>query len=135
MIVRALDGNNDWTFGQSKGNYLTYNSAIAQCIQTRVSSFVGNCYFDMGTGVDWLNYLGGSKSELACQLAVSAVILNSFGVIGVNQLLVTLDENRNISLTYNATTIYQGSVTSSLIILTDQAGNILTDQNGNRLLG
>ena len=83
MIVRALDGNNDWTFGQSKANYIGKNPAIAQCIQTRISCFIGNCYFDMGAGVDWLNFLAGSKNQLALELAVSAVILNSYGVIGV----------------------------------------------------
>jgi len=135
MIVRALDSNDDWTFGQSKANYLNYNPAIAQCIQTRVSSFIGNCYFDMAAGVDWFNFLAGSKSQLALELAVSAVILNTYGVIGVNQISVLLDRNRNISIVYNVTTIFPGSVSSSLLILTDELGNILTDENGNPLLG
>lgn len=135
MIIRALDGQNDWTFGASKSNYLTRNQAIALNIQTNISCFLGNCFFDMGRGIDWFNFLAGSKNQLALELAVSAVILNSYGVIGVNQLSVTLDSSRNIVIVYNALTIFRDPVQSNFIILTDQNGNILTDQSGNTLLG
>jgi hypothetical protein len=136
MIVRALDLSNDWTFGQSKANYLSYNPAIAQCIQTRVSSFLGNCFFDMGAGIDWFTFLGGSKNQLALELAISAVILNSYGVTGVLQLSASYDSRtRNINIAYDVTTIFTGTLSSSFVILTDEDGNILTDENGNSLLG
>lgn len=52
MIVRALDINGDWTFGQGKGNYLTNQAAIAQNVQTRLLSFLGDCFFDPTAGIN-----------------------------------------------------------------------------------
>jgi len=135
-IVRALDVGGDWTFGLSKGNYISGNPMVAQNCQTAVSSFIGNCFFDMGAGIDWFSYLAGSKSQLALELSISAVLLNQYGVIGVNQVTVILDTiTRNINIIYNVTTIFTGNVQSNFIILTDQNGNPLTDQYGNILLG
>lgn len=136
MIIRALDGAGDWTFGASRSNYLSANPAIATNIQTNISCFIGNCFFDMNRGIDWFSYLAGSKNQLALELSISAVILNSYGVIGVDQISVSLDNNsRNITVAYNAQTIFTGVVQSNFIILTDQSGNILTDQYGNVLIG
>jgi hypothetical protein len=134
-LVRALDGNGDWTFGLSLNNYISGNPMVAQDCQTRVSSFIGNCFFDMGAGIDWFSYLAGSKNQLALELAISAVLLNTYGVIGVNQISVTLDTTRNINIAYNVTTIFTGSIQSNFIVLTDENGNPLTDENGNILLG
>lgn len=39
MITRALDKNNDWTFGNSQQNYLTGKDAIAQNIKTRLREY------------------------------------------------------------------------------------------------
>src|SRR5580704_8811226 len=91
MIVRALDSNGDWEFGASLNNYLVNNSAVTQNIKTRVSSFLGDCFFDLGAGIDWFTYLAGSKSQLAVQLSVSSVILNTMDVTGILQLSVNLN--------------------------------------------
>jgi hypothetical protein len=111
MIVRALDSNGDWTFGQGVNNYKSGNLAVAQAIQTRVSSFLGDCFFDLGAGIDWFNLLGG-KNELALSLAISAVILNTTDadgnqlVTGIQQLSVDLSSNRAFSVIYQVVTVY-----------------------------
>lgn len=115
MKVRGLDAVGDWTFGSSLSNYKTGNDAIGQNIQTRVSSFLGNCFFDLGAGIDWFSFLSGSKSTLALQLAIQAVIINTnkFGaaVTGILQLSLDLNvENRlfsgstKVQTTYSTTT-------------------------------
>lgn len=105
MIVRALDENNDWTFGQSKNNYLRNNFAVAQSIQTRCSSFTGNCFFDTSAGINWLVYLSG-KSEIAMNLALSATILNTPNVVGILQLSVNLTPSRSFQIQYQVQTSY-----------------------------
>lgn len=104
--VRALDANGDWTFGQGRNNYLTGNLAIGQNIRTRCLSFLGDCFFDQGAGIDWFSYLGG-KDQLGLNLAISAAILNTTGVLGLNQVSINLNApTRVLSVSYQVTTIY-----------------------------
>lgn len=108
MIVRALDSTSDWTFGAGINNYKQGNLAVAQDIQTRLSSFVGNCFFDMGAGINWLSFLGG-KDELGLSLALSATILNTLNVVGILQLGFSLSSNRIFSISYQVQTSYSVS--------------------------
>ena len=106
MIVRALDADHDWTFGSGLANYYQANSAIVQNINTRLNSFLGNCFFDLNSGIDWFNLLG-SKNEASLQLYISTQILKSEGVTGINQLLVDLDHStRGLTVQYEVQTIY-----------------------------
>lgn len=106
MIVRALDSNGDWTFGKGQNDYKSANNAVAQNIQTRLLSFLGDCFFDVTAGIDWFNLLGG-KDQLALNLAVSATILNTENVTGILQLFLTFTpRTRSISIQYQVQTIY-----------------------------
>lgn len=105
MSVRALDANGDWTFGAGLNDYKQGNQAVIQDIQTRLSSFVGNCYFDMGAGINWFDFLS-SKNELGLRLALSAVILNTPNVVGILQLGFSLNSSRNFSISYKVQTTY-----------------------------
>lgn len=132
MRVRALNGYGDWTFGSSQGNYLTYNAAIGQNITTRLNTILGECFFNVNIGLPWFDYLA-SKNQLAINLAVSATILGTQGVQALNQLSVTLDESRNLTIIYSVLTIYPGIFNGQFQALLSQYGNILTDQYGNPL--
>jgi hypothetical protein len=106
MIIRALDSNGDWTFGKGQNNYLSGNAAVAQNIQTRLACFLGDCFFDTGAGIDWFNLLG-NKDQIALNLAVAAVILNSPNVTGIQQLALQLnDVTRAIVIQYQVQTTY-----------------------------
>ena len=105
-MIRALDSNNDWTFGSGINNYASGNAEVALNIQTRLSSFLGDCFFDTGAGIDWFNLLG-SKSQLQLQLAVAAVILNTPNVTGGLQLSVVYNaQTRNVTIRYQVQTTY-----------------------------
>jgi hypothetical protein len=115
--VRALDSNHDWLFGSGKSDYLINNMAVAQNINTRLNSFVGNCFFDLTAGINWFNLLGTSKGkagQTALNLAISTVILNTPQVTGLRQLSSSLDVNRNFSVFYQAQTVYS-LVTSNFV--------------------
>lgn len=104
-LVRALDSNGDWIFGIGKSAYKSGNAAVAQNIQTRLSSFLGDCFFDATAGIDWFNLLGG-KDQVSLNLAINAVILNTENVTGILQTSISLNANRFLSISYSVQTTY-----------------------------
>jgi len=105
MIVGALDKQNDWIFGKSLNDYLSGQAAVIQNIKTRLLCFLGDCFFDITAGVDWFTFLGGSKNQIALRANISAVILNTTFVTGINQLSISLT-NRSFSITYQSQTVF-----------------------------
>ncbi len=105
MRVRALTPTGDWSFGKGANDYKRDQSAIAQNLQTRILSFLGDCFFDLNAGIDWFNLLGG-KDQLQLNLAISTVMLNTEGVTGILQVLALVDESRNFTVQYQVQTIY-----------------------------
>lgn len=106
MKVRALDVFGDWTYGKGLNDYLTQNSAVAQDIQTRLLSFLNDCFFDLGAGIDWFNFLS-SKDQVGLNLAVSAVIINTANVTGILQLSINLNhQTRQIVIRYKVQTTF-----------------------------
>jgi hypothetical protein len=106
-IVRALDSNGDWLFGKSLSDYIANQSAVAQTIKTNVSSFLGDCFFDLGSGINWFVFLAGSKNQLALQLAIASTILNTTNVTGLLQLSATLNPlTRGFNIAYQVNTTY-----------------------------
>lgn len=135
MRVRALDTDGDWEYGKGQNDYKTQNKAIAQNIQTRLSSFFGDCFFDTSAGVDWYNLLGG-KSQVAIQLAVTAVILNTPNVMSILTMSVNYDSiTRNIALFYKVQSVF-GTITQTTqipttFLLTENNNPLLTEDGDN----
>lgn len=111
MKVRALDFNNDWTFGKGRNNYIVDNQALRQNIQTRLSSFLADCFFALDEGIDWFG-LNGSKREQELRLQISATILNTEGVISLKELRFTRGAQRVATFNYSVETIY-GPITDT----------------------
>lgn len=117
MRVRALTPTGDWTFGAGTENYLTRNAAVRQNIQTRLSLWLGECFFNLNAGIDWANLLG-SKTPEALQLAIATTILNTTDVVGIKMLSVTLNAQRQFSISFKVqtsfSTVIDGTYTYSL---------------------
>lgn len=105
MRVRALTPLGEWTFGNSKGNYKVDAAALSQLIRTRLLSFIGDCFFAITEGIDWFNLLGGKSTE-ALDLAIRTTILNTEGVTGLLAVETELDEDRVLTISYQAQTVY-----------------------------
>jgi len=137
MRVRALDANGDWTFGKGQNDYKFGRDAAAQAIGTRLKSFTGDCFFDIGAGIDWWNLLG-SKNRLALELAISNSILNTPGVTRIvpNTFSSTLDADRNLSVSCQVDTVF-GVVTVSeglnINYLLTESGEVLSTEGGSGL--
>lgn len=105
-IVRALDVNHDWSFGQGLGNYLQANAAIGQNCQTRILMFLNDCFFDQQGWIDWLNILG-STNQQGLNLALSGILLSTPQVTGILQLSSIVDpRSRDVAVKYNVKTVY-----------------------------
>lgn len=135
-IVRALDVNGDWTFGKGRNNYLSGLDAVSQDISTRLKSFLGDCFFDLSAGIDWFNLLG-SKEQLKLNLAVTAVILNTQDVLSINQLSITLDERRKLTIVYDVFTNVTGTTASAsgtFDLLLTETGNVIVSEGDEPLV-
>jgi hypothetical protein len=113
MKFRALDADGDWVIGNGLQSYLQAQDAIAMNIRTRLLSFLGDCFFDSGAGIDWFNLLG-SKNEAALVFSVRSVILETEGVNSITDLSATLISERHLSLSYGVTTVYGRPVAGTL---------------------
>lgn len=103
--VRQLDVDHDWTFGKGQNDYLRDLRALVQSIDTRLNCFLGQCFFDIGAGIDWFNLLG-SKDQTTLRLALVSTILNTSGVTGLLQLSIVLSTARRLTVQYRVQTIY-----------------------------
>ena len=138
MRVRALDNSGDWLYGKGQNDYKTGKDAVAQNIQTRLNSFLGDCFFDTGAGIDWFTFLGG-KDQLSLNLAVSAVILNTDFVTSLSQLSVVLSVSRRLTIQYTVNTaagIVSATLAAqvSLLNILTESGFILITEGGSSLV-
>lgn len=135
MRVRALDTDNDWEYGKGQNDYKVQRAAVAQNLQTRISSFFGDCFFDTTAGVDWYNLLGG-KDQLALQLAVTAIILNTPNIASILSFSATYNSrNRDLVLFYKVLSVF-GTITQSTVIpttflLTENDNPLVTEDGDN----
>lgn len=115
MRIRAVDGNNDWQFGKGQNDYKRGLTACVQNIATRLQEFLGDCFFNNGAGIDWLNLLG-AKDQISLNLSISAIILNTEDVTGINQLSATLNpDTRNFQVEYEVQTVF-GTTVAGIVL-------------------
>lgn len=137
MRVRGLTGDGDWTFGKGQNDYKQGLDATAQNLQTRVSSFLGDCFFAMTQGIDWFNLLG-AKNQLAIDLAISSTILNTQDVLSLIELSSVLSQNRKLTTSYKvlaAKGVIQNviSAQTSTSDLVTESGIAITTEDGQRI--
>lgn len=114
MIIRGLDANHDWVWGSGLANYLRNDDAIALNIDTRLLSWVNDCFFDMTAGIDWLNFLGSKGKQELLQLNLRRVILQSYGVTGLVSFSSSLNTQRLFIANYTINTIFSLSYQHTL---------------------
>lgn len=105
MIMRGLSVTGDWLYGKGRNDYTSGIDAIAENIQTRLMSFLGDCFFNKTAGIDWFNLIGG-KDRLAVELAVSSTILNTADVTAINKVESVLTSARVLTIRYNVQTTF-----------------------------
>lgn len=112
-MIRNLDSNHDWTFGQGISNYVTQSQEIALNAQTRVLSFLGDCFFATDEGIDWWNLLDYNKQE-QLENSVSATIAETPGIEKIEDVQIINGANRTITLEYNVYDVYSTALNAVL---------------------
>lgn len=107
-MFRNLDFNHDWTFGNNLNSYVAEQKEIAINLETRILSFLGDCFFAVNEGIDWWNLLDYRYQD-RLENAVSEVVKNTPGVTAINSINVLMGANRRIRLQYDISTIYSQS--------------------------
>jgi hypothetical protein len=105
MRVRAVDTNNDWTFGFGQQSYKTGLAALQQQIQTRLQSWLGDCFFAPAEGVNWNNYLDIGTKQLL-DIDICKIINTTGGVIKIISYESQILPNRKFALSVKISTIF-----------------------------
>lgn len=113
MKFRAVDGDNDWVFGSGLQSYAQNVMAIKYDIQTKLQTFLTECFFDPELGVPWFQLLG-AKNKSALVLTLKAKIAEVEGVVGVITLNFELTSEREAKINYLADTIYSTQITGTV---------------------
>lgn len=109
MSVRAIDENRDWMFGQGRQSYKVNETELGQMINTRVLSFLGDCFFAANEGIDWWTLLEkGQQNEELLKRSVSLTILQTEGVTAINSVDF-VKQGRKLQVSYDVQTIYSQS--------------------------
>lgn len=108
MSFRNLDKNHDWVYGSGRNDYVTELQEIALNIETKILSFLGDCFFAVNEGIDWFNLLGYRYQD-KLELLVQETIKNTPGVTGINEIQILLGANRKITIQYDIQTIFSSS--------------------------
>lgn len=116
MIFRKLDSGGDWTFGAGKSNYAKLDEAIGLNVKTRILSWLNDCFFDLGAGIDWYTRLGLKGQDELLSLDLRRVILQAEGVTGIIAVDVTKASVRDFRATYDITTRYSKSYQDTITL-------------------
>lgn len=119
MSFRNLSLEHDWVFGTGRNAYVQENQEIALNIETRLLSFLGDCFFDTEAGLDWFNLLDYRYQD-KLENQVQDVIIKTPGITGINSVDVVIGANRQIRITYDIQTIYSSSYTDEVILLNQE---------------
>lgn len=112
-MIRSLDGNHDWCFGQGMSDYRTQSNEIAENAETRVLSFLGDCFFATNEGIDWWNLLDYNKQE-QLENAVSATIAETPGIEKIENVEIVNGANRAVTLYYDCYDIFSTAINGIL---------------------
>lgn len=121
MLFRSLSPEGDWNFGRSKVDYALDERSVELNLLTRIKSWKGNCFFDWGTGIDWTARMDkNQKADLIAEL--KRLIIQSYGVVGVNSVTVGEGLNRSTVVYIDVDTIFSPSFTSTVAIAAGVVG-------------
>ena len=128
MIIRAIDGEGDWLWGQSLGSFNSGQAAIAEDVQTRLLFFQQDYFSALLFGVNWWQLLSSKNpaAQNGILLQTRQMILGSvagyasFGVTAINSVNVFEDaRTRDMSVEYDISTIYTTSFRGTATIPTN----------------
>jgi hypothetical protein len=108
MRYRALDVNNDYTFGGGQTKFLVDTpEAVAQAVRTRLLLVQGEWFLDKTEGVPYATQILGAGTQATRDVAIQNAILKTEGVKAITSYSSSVDPNtRKFSVSATLDTIY-----------------------------
>lgn len=116
LKIRALDNNYDWTFGKGKQNYISENKAISQLIRTNLLLFLGECFYAVDEGIDWITYLSNKNILNNILSNIRKTILSIEEVTEITNFQHSI-ENEKLYISCVLNTIYTNNYNYSINLL------------------
>ena len=108
-MIRNLDENWDWTFGNGKQDYAINQKAMELDILTNIKCWKNNCFYDLDRGIDWYNILGSFSSD-------KKLINQLVRVIEIKDINYSITPERKININIVLNTIYNNNFNINEII-------------------
>lgn len=116
MATWALDTNGDWIINNNISTFLTGNLEIIQNVETRIKEQIGDCFFNLQAGIDWINMPRGTEQINNLIIAIKNVIAGTNGVTSVIEINYNFNNiSRALEVTANYKTIYSDLEVSQLV--------------------
>ena len=112
--VRALDKNNDWTFGNNEVNYINNDNAIIQNVKTRLKSLKNDFFLDSEANIDWFGILSELNNQEIVINEIYRVTLDTDGVIEIKDIQVVRLDKRDATVEVKFVTINNKEILLSL---------------------
>ncbi len=104
-IVRSIDNNNDFNFGNGRSDYVDNEIALRQNIITRLQEYKRDCFFDKNAGLDYDYYLSNKNTKDSLLKEVRYVILQTDDVMKINSINFSIVD-RDILIVATISSIY-----------------------------
>ncbi|CUJ53764.1 Uncharacterised protein [Achromobacter xylosoxidans] len=108
MRYRKLDENGDYVFGNGQADfYRDVPDAPAQAVATRLKLWTNEWFANMADGTPYLPFVLGRNTENSYDAVLMARILDTTGVVRIDEYNSTLDRDaRKLSVAATITTQY-----------------------------
>jgi hypothetical protein len=120
VSVSPLDKDNDWVFGRA--GYKRGSDEVRQNVITRIRCFTADWFLDVTDGIDWYALLGQKNTQQQIISAVEKRILETVGVLSIEQLQVVEStseaerKERKLTLNIRFKTIYDDVINEELSV-------------------
>ena len=91
MLIRNVDGSNDWTFGYGKTNYVKEGIAVGLDIKLRIQEFYQDCFFALPNGIEWERRLGYTKQKELLDADIYRIASETEGVYSIYDFQSEID--------------------------------------------
>lgn len=118
MIFRQLDAGGDWTFGKGAASYATGQAAVSLNLATLIRSWVGDCFFALGSGINYKQFIQTPGQQKQLDAALQALILSAYGVTAVTAATARFDpRTRRFTASWTIDTVYTQGYSGQVSVL------------------
>lgn len=117
MRYRALDADDDYSFGQGPGEFLVDSpEAVGQAVKTRLALWTGEWFLDLLEGTPYATQILGENTKGTSDQVIQQRIIDTPGVAAITEYASIL-QGRALSVAATITTLY-GETTNQTKVAT-----------------